>query len=165
MQRWMLYAGLALIGLALLAGGGLYAYREYLHGKPDKIWVPLAMRADFPVEDQEKLAAQIDEKLRNTEILRKIVIDADLQSAFKQPDQDAAVKDLNKRLFIEVGTAASPMGSVPSINIGVKGIWGEHDALNKAAEQTIKEVWLMIGIDPTTGKPLPKSGVVPAGDF
>ncbi len=163
MQRWMLWAVLAVVGLGLLIGGGLYGYREYLRGKPAPIWVPLALRADLSMEDQKKLAEQIDAKLRTDEILRQIVIDADLQRGFNQPTQDAAVKELGKRMFVKVGTADTPNGTVPSINIGLNGKGREKEVIGAAATRMIKDVWKMIGIDPETGKPLNGSGAVPAG--
>jgi len=167
MQRWMLWAVLAVVGLGLLAGGGLYCYREYLRGKPAPIWVPLALRADLSMEDQNKLAVEIEKKLRTDEILRQIVIDADLQKGFNLPTQDAAVKELEKRMFVRVGTADTPNGTVPSINIGLNGKGREKEVIGAAATRMIKDVWKMIGIDPETGKPLNSPGAVPApaGDF
>ncbi len=150
----MLYAVLAVVGLVLLTGGGLYGYREYLRSKPAPIWVPLALRADISMEDQEKLAKEIEERLRTDEILRQIAIDVHLQEKFNQPDLDAAVKELENRLFVKVGTADTPNGSVPSINIGVKGTGGEKEVLGEAAGRLIKDVWKMLGIDPETGQPV-----------
>jgi hypothetical protein len=64
---------------------------------------------------------------------------------------------------VEVGSADTPMGSVPSINIGVSGIGREGDVLGEASMRIIRDVWRMIGIDPETGKPL-KSGNTPPPD-
>lgn len=166
MQRRMLWVILAVVGLGLLGGGGLYGYREYLRGKSAPIWVPLALRADLSMADQNKLAEQIEQKLRTDEVLRQIVIDADLQKGFNLPTQDAAVKELEKRLFVKVGTAESPNGTVPSINIGVKGTGREKKVLGAASTRMIKDVWRMIGIDPETGKVIGKpDAAAPTGDF
>jgi hypothetical protein len=134
--------------------GAKYARKEYLLGKPDKVWVPLALRADISMADQSKLAEQIGAKLRTDEMLRQVVIDVGLQEKFNQPSQDAAVKDLDRRLFVEAGSADTPAGTVPSINVGVRGTGHEHDILGEASMRIIKDVWRILGIDPDTGKPL-----------
>lgn len=154
MQRWMLYAGLAVFGLVLLVGGGLYGYREHLRSKPAPIWVPLALRADISMEDQSKLAEELETKLRNEDLLRQVAIDADTQSQLKLPSEDAAVKELEKRLFVKAGTANTPTGTVPSVNIGFNGNGHEKKATGDAATRIIKDVWKMLGIDPETGERL-----------
>jgi hypothetical protein len=162
MQRWMLYAGLAVVGLVLLTGGGLYGYREYLRGKPAPIWVPLALRVDISMEDQSKLAKEIEDRLRNGDLLRQAVVDTGLQAKFGSPSEDAAVKELEQRLFVKVGTAVTPEGTVPSINVGVNGTGGEKEILGVAATRIMQDVWKMIGIDPETGKTIEKTGDAPA---
>lgn len=165
MQRWILYAGLAAFGLVLLAGGAYFARKEYYLSKPAPIWVPLALRVDISMAEQSKLAEEIEERLRDEELLRQVVIDAGLQSKFGSPTEDAAVKELKDRLFVKVGTVDTPQGTTaPSINIGVKGNGHEKEATGDAASRLIKDVWKMIGIDPETGIPLerPAAGT-PAG--
>lgn len=163
MQRWILWAVLAVVGLTVMFFVARYAKREYHLRQPSKIWVPIALRADLPIADQKKLAEQIEVKLRTDEILRAVVLDLGLQVKFNQPGQDAAVKELSRRLFVEVGSADTPYGSVPSINIGVSGIGHESKLLGEVSMRIIREVWLMIGIDPETGKPS-KSGDTPPLD-
>jgi hypothetical protein len=159
----MLWAGLGAVSLVLMFFGAKYARSEYYLRKPAKIWVPLALRPDFSMEDQKNLAEQIDGKLRDGDLLRQVVIDVGLQEKFKQPSQDAAVKDLDRRLFVEVGTADTPAGPVPSINIGVGGTGHESKVLGEASTRIIRDVWRMIGIDPDTGKPI-NPGNTPAPD-
>jgi hypothetical protein len=161
MQRWMLWAVLGVVGLVVMFFGARFAKSEYHLRQPAKIWVPVALRADLSIADQKTLAGQIEEKLRTDEILRSVVVDVGLQQKFKQASEDAAVKDLNRRLFVEVGSADTPTGSVPSINIGVAGIGREGDVLGEASMRIIREVWRMIGVDPDTGKPI-EPGKAPA---
>ncbi len=134
--------------------GARYAKREYHLRQPDKRWVPVPLRADFSMADQKKLAAQLEEKLRSEEILRAVVVDVGLQAKFKQLSEDAAVKELNRRLFVDVGTADTPNGAVPSINIGLSGTGHEADILDEASMRIIKDAWRMLGIDPETRKPI-----------
>jgi hypothetical protein len=150
----MLWTALGAVGLVVLFFGARYAKSEYHLRQPAKIWVPVTLRADLSMADQKKLAKQIEEKLHTDEILRAVVVDVGLQEKFKQPSEDAAVKELKSRLFVEVGSADTPMGPVPSINIGVSGIGREGDVLGKVSMRIIRDVWRMIGIDPDTGKPL-----------
>lgn len=153
----MLWAGLGIVGLVLMFFGARFAkfaWSEYHLGKPARIWVPLALRPDISMADQKKLAEQIGERLRSDEILRKVVVDVGLQEKFKQPDEDAAVKELDRRLFVEVGSADTPNGSVPSINVGVSGNGHEKKVLGEASTRIIRDVWRMLGIDPETGNRL-----------
>ncbi len=145
--------------------GARYAKREYHLRQPSKIWVPLALRPDLSMEDQKKLAEQINAKLRTDEILRAVVMDLGLREKFKQPSEDAAVKELNRRLFVEVGSADTPNGSVPSINVGVAGIGHESKLLGEASMRIIRDVWRMIGIDPETGKPINPGNTPPPDSF
>lgn len=154
--------GLGILGLILLAGGGLYALNEYRMSRPGPIWVPLALKADIAQEEQEKIAEQITKSLNEEETLRKIVIDADLQTGFGSATEDAAVEELRKRMFVSTGTADTPMGKVPAINVGVDGTKGESEVLERAATRMIKDVWRMMGIDPDTGKPLQRPSNIPS---
>lgn len=165
MQRWMLWAVLGVVGLVVLFFGARYAKREYHLRQPAKIWVPVALRADLSMADQKKLAEQIEAKLRTDEILRAVVADIGLEKKFKQPSEDSAVQDLKRRLFVEVGSADTPMGPVPSINIGVSGIGHETDILGEASMRIIRDVWRMIGIDPETGKPINPGNAPPPDAF
>jgi len=165
MQRWMLWAVSGVVGLVALFFGARFAKSEYHLRQPAKIWVPVALRADLSIADQKMLAGQIEEKLRTDEILRAVVVDVGLQQKFKQASEDAAVKDLNRRLFVEVGSADTPTGSVPSINIGVSGIGREGEVLGEASVRIIRDVWRMIGIDPDSGKPFEPGKTPPPAAF
>lgn len=161
----MLWAVLGVVGLVVMFFGARYAKREYHLRQPSRIWVPLALRADFSMEDQKKLAEEINTSLRTDEILRAVVMDLNLRQKFKQPSEDAAVKELDRRLFVEVGSADTPNGSVPSINIGVSGIGHEADLLGEASMRIIREVWRMNGIDPETGKQIDPGNTPPSDSF
>ncbi|QTN32676.1 hypothetical protein HZ994_10145 [Akkermansiaceae bacterium] len=162
----MLWAAAGIVGLVMMFFGARFAWREYHLGKPSRIWVPLALREDISMEDQKKLAEQIAEKLRTDAILRQVVVDVGLQEKFGQATEDAAVKELDKRLFVEAGTAKTPAGGqVPSINVGLSGTGHENKVLGEASTRIIKDVWLMLGIDPATGRPLGEPAPDPPGSF
>lgn len=165
MQRWILWGVLGVVGLVVMFFGARYAKHEYHLRQPSKIWVPVVLRADISMEDQKKLAKEIDENLRTDEILRAVVLDAGLQEKFKQPSEDAAVKELDRRLFVDVGSAETPTGSVPSINVGVAGTGHEKEILGEASLRIIRDVWTMIGIDPDTGKSINPGNAPPPDEF
>ncbi len=162
----MLWAALGAVGLVLMFFGARFAWREYHLGKPSRIWVPIALREDISMEEQKKLAEQIGEKLHTDAILRKVVTDVGFQQKLGLPTEDAAVKELDHRLFVEVGTAKTPSGGqVPSINVGVSGIGHERELLGEASMRIVKDVWRMLGIDPTTGKRIDQAAPEPPGSF
>jgi hypothetical protein len=147
----MLYAGLAVIGLLLLAGGGYYGFHQYRMGKSSPRWVPLPLRYDVPMEQQKELARQLEEKLRNDDFLKTVVVDAKLKEGFKVESEEAALEELKRRMFVKVGSFQSPTGSVPSVNIGLEGTRREQAVLDAGSMGLIKEVWRLMGIDPNAG--------------
>ena len=159
----MLWAGLAALGLVLLAGGAWYARKEYYAAKPQPVWVPLALPADISMEDQRKLAEDIEGRLRNDDLLMEVVIDADLQAKFGSSSEKAALEELKKRLFVKVGTADTPQGlTVPSINVGVTGNGHQKEASGIAATRIAKDVWKTTGLLEQTGMfPLPEENNPP----
>ncbi len=168
MQRWMLYAGLAVIGLLLLAGGGYYGFHQYRMGKSAPRWVPLPLRYGVPMEEQKELARQLEEKLRNDEFLKTVVVDAKLKEGFEVESEEAALEELKRRMFVKVGTFQMPTGSgtVPSVNIGVEGTRREKEVLDAASTCLIREAWRLMGIDPNTGRSSQSSApLLPPSDF
>ena len=137
----MSYAALGVAGLVLMFFGARHAKREYDLGKPARMWVPLPLRENISMAEQERLAEEIGEKLRSDEILRQVVVDVGLQEKFGQPTEDAAMKELGRRMFVEAAAAASPSGlEAPSINVGVSGTGHERAVLGEASMGLIKHV-------------------------
>ncbi|WP_411826533.1 hypothetical protein [Luteolibacter sp. AS25] len=153
MQRWILWAALAVVGLALIGGGGLYGYREFSQGKPANIWVPIPLNLETPLDEQENIASKIDTELRKDEILKKVISDLGLVGKFGVSGEDAALVELKKRLFVEVGLTETHVGPMPSINVGMKGTRREAELSTEMTERVAKDVFRMIGIDPETGRP------------
>jgi hypothetical protein len=165
MQRWILLAGAGVIGLVLAFFGARFAWREYHLSKPSRIWVPIPLRADISMADQGKLVEQINQRLGADEILRGIVIETGLQAKLALPTEDAAVKELGRRIFVEAGTADTPMGLVPAIHVGMSGNGHEKVILEECSIRAMKDVWRMLGIDPETGKPLQQPPPPAPGSF
>lgn len=150
----MLWVGLGILGLGLMLFGAKFAWSEYQLYKPDRIWVPLSLPSGISMAEQKKLAEQIDGHLRSDAVLRKVMSDTGLQEKFGQADEDSAAKELDRRLFVEVGTAEGPNGSVPSVNIGLHGNGYERAVLEAAVTRIMKDVLATPGIDPANGKRL-----------
>ena len=154
MQRWKLYAGLALVFMTSLAGGGYYGYKEYKLSRPAPIWVPLVIRSDVPVEKQEAIVEQIKQELKNEDLLKQVVIDAKLQQGFNLPSEKAAIAELKKRLFVKLSKNVKPTGIVHTIDVGLDGTRREEAVLKAATLRINKDVLRICGIDPETGRPM-----------
>ncbi|MGJ8634384.1 MAG: hypothetical protein ACSHX7_10730 [Luteolibacter sp.] len=150
----MLYVGLAVVGLILAGAGGLYALKEYRDAKPGPIWAQMPLNPELPDEKREELAIQIKEGLLREGVLDEVVAEAGLTEKFGLGSDEETVKEMEKRVFVKVGTVAMPAGKVPSLNIGVEGKRGERATLEAAAMGLMKKVWVMMGLDPETGRPL-----------
>ena len=138
----------------MVIGGGLLAYREHLRGKPAPVWVPLPLRADISMEEQTRIAKEIEKNLREEGILRAVVVDAGLQKKFGAVSEAAAMQELSKRLYAKASTMKTADGTVPSINVGVNGTGRERQLLGDAVMRMNQDVLRMVGIDPKTGKPI-----------
>lgn len=151
----MLYAIIGAVVLALVGGGGLYGFREYLRSKPAPRYVQIALQPDASVADQEKASKEIEEKLRNEDLLKRVVAEEDLQEAFELESEAAAVAELKERLFVKPGSTQNSMGgSLPSIDVGANGSGREREMLDRIAVRLSHETYRIIGIDPETGRRL-----------
>eukprot|EP00903_Cladosiphon_okamuranus_P003621 g3619.t1 len=105
------------------------------------------------MENQVAIAEEIDQKLRTDDILGGVVADLKLVEKFDVADENAAIEELGKRLFVEVGTADTQMGPMPSVNVGMKGTRRDGELSREMTERVVKDVFRMIGVDPETGRP------------
>lgn len=145
MQRWIVLAGVLFV--LLLAGGG-YARFAYNRNQPDRIWLPLKL----PESDLKPVSKKLDEALRKPALLSTIVKELSLVSKFNVPNEEAAVAELSKRMYVEVGEAFPPSDRTPSINVGVAGKRKEHALLDEISKRLSKEVSALFGIkQPTAG--------------
>ncbi len=149
MQRWIL-AG---CGAVLLTVGGLfYAYREYKLGRPHAMWVPLPVRQDLPMAEQDKAAKDLKEKLCVEATFLKVSKDLGLAAKWELSSDREAAAELGRRVFVRTGEAATPMGSVPAIHIGVNGKVREQELSGTIAMRLMDDVWDILGIDPPKKK-------------
>ena len=143
MQRWIV---IAVVGALLFGLGGGFALWTYRENRPKKVWVPLALNEQLPEEKREELAGQIKGKLLEGPIIQNAVKETGLTNKLKLSSDGEAEAEVRKRLFVEVGEADTPVGRVPSINIGFNCQRKSYDAMGTVAMRIMQDVWDMLGI-------------------
>jgi hypothetical protein len=143
MQRWI---ALVTVVLLLLGVGGGVLIWNHRQNRPDKVWVPLPLNPETPEDARSNLAKQLDTELRKPSVLKGVAADVQLATKLGLPSDEAAVAELTKRLFVEVGTADTSMGRIPSLNIGVNGKSREHELLGQVSIRLMKDVRRIVGV-------------------
>lgn len=147
MQRWIVLAALV---LCLLGGGSVYGYWRYKQNLPDKRWVPLPFNPEASESQRQESAKMMREKLLTDEILTGLVRDCDVQGKWKLPSEEAAVEELRKRVFIDVGETLFKGIPAATLNIGFKGKVGESHELDLLAERLMQDVKRFIAPPPSS---------------
>ena len=130
----------------LLIGGGGVAYWSYKQNLPHPVWVPLPLNPELSDEKRDEVAKELKEMLGTTEILTRISNDLNLTKRWRMASDEKAAGELGRRLFVDIGEADSPMGKVPSINIGVHGPRKEKGLSEEIATHLMKDVRKILGI-------------------
>jgi hypothetical protein len=150
MQRWIV---LGLVAVLLATGGGVFALRVYKQNRPQPIWVPLPVNPELTVEKRGELAAEIKKNLLKPDVLIQVSKDLNLARVMEMPTDEAAANEISQRLFVDVGEAAAPTGgTVPSINIGIRGKRKDTELSGKIAMRLMQDVWKILGIKPPPAK-------------
>ena len=149
MQRWI---AAGVVVMMLFFGGGFYAYRTIKQNRPHPVWVPLPINPETPSAEGQRIAKELKEKLSDKDLLIQVSKDIGLPAKMGLANDSDAADELRSRLFVKVGEADSPMGKVPSINIGVSGKAKEKDVSGEIAMRLMKDVWKILGIKPPEPK-------------
>lgn len=152
MQRWII---LGVMAMALMLGGGGFAYRNYKQNRPHPVWVPLRINPALPLEKREEIAKDLRSKLSNIAILSQVSHDLGLPKKWNLASDEEAAQQIGDRLFVKVGEADGPMGKVPSINIGFSGKVKDKEMTEKLALRLMEDVVKIAGIKPPTSKNTP----------
>jgi hypothetical protein len=144
MQRWIV---MSVVVLALLVGGSGFAYWTYKQGRPHPVWVPLPINPELSDEKREEIAKELKMKLGTTEILTRLSKDLDLPKRWQMTSDDEVAAELGRRLFVTLGEADSPLGKVPSLNIGVQGTRKDKAISEEIAMRLMKEVRKLLGVE------------------
>lgn len=137
---------MGVVAMMLVLGGGAFAYRAYKENRPYKMWVPMPINPEMPVEKRDEIAKNLKEKLGRTEILLQISKDLGLPAKFHLASHDEAVEEISHELFVQVGEADGPMGKVPSINIGMNGKSKNKELSGEIAMRLMDDVWKILGV-------------------
>lgn len=149
MQRWIVAGVLA---LALMFGGGAFAYKTYKGNRPAPIWVPLRINPETSPEKQAEIVKELKVKLCAPEILTQVSKDLNLRTEWKLKSDEQTVDQLGKRIFVRTGNRDTPMGRVPTIDVGVEGKAKDRDLSGKIAIRLMNDVWKILGIKPPPQK-------------
>ena len=138
---------MSVVALILLVGGGGYAYWTYKQGRPHPVWVPLPINPELSDEKREEIAKELKMKLGTTEILTRLSKDLDLTKRWQMASDDEVAAELGRRLFVTLGEADSPLGKVPSLNIGVHGTRKDKGISEEIAMHLMKDVRKLLGVE------------------
>ena len=132
------------------AGGG-FALWTYRSGMPKPVWVPLPLNPALTDEQREDAAAKLKAKLLEGDTLTNVVKELGLAAKLKLPTDEAAEAEVRRLLFVKPGEADSPMGRIPSINIGFESQRKTYDAYSEASMRLMKDVSKILGLkDPAS---------------
>ncbi len=143
---------MGLIAMAMVFGGGLFAYQTYKQNRPYPVWVPMPINPELPTARQDAIANDLKVKLLDRKILIEVSKDVGLRNEWGLANDEQCAEELAKRVFVRLGDMDSKMGKVPSVNVGVDGKNKEHLLSEKITMRLIKDVYIILGIDPSKGK-------------
>ena len=145
MQRWIV-TGVVMVMLGL--GGGVFAYWTYKRSRPHPVWVPLPINREIPDEQRREIGAGLKAKLGEPEFLIQVSKELGLAKKMRLASDSEVAEELGRRLFVELGETASPMGRVPTINIGVTGKNWEKEVSGEIVMRLVEEVRKTPGSNP-----------------
>lgn len=132
----------------LALGGSYFAFRTYKQNRPHPVWVPLPIRADLESKERDRVIKELKEKLDNRELLVSVSKDVGLAKKWNLASDAEGADEIAARLFVRPGDAATPMGNVPAILIGVNGKHKESAVSSELAMRLMDDVWKILGITP-----------------
>ena len=143
MQRWIV---IGVIAMAMMLGGGAFAFRAYKQNRPCPIWVPLQINGEISVEKQDEIARDLKQKLCDPKILAQVSKDLGLAAEWKMTSDAQGADELARRVFVRVGETKGQLGNVPSLDVGINGKLKERVLSEKIAMRLMQDVWKILGI-------------------
>jgi hypothetical protein len=145
MQRWIV---VGVVAVCLLVGGGGFAYWNYRQNTPSPIWVSIPMKHELTLEQREKIARELEEKIETTETLGTITQDLNLTGKWNLANSVAANAELKKRIFVHTGQMSTPAGQFSSLDVGVEGPRKEGAITKEIIAHLKLDVAKILGIKP-----------------
>jgi hypothetical protein len=127
-------------------GGGAIGYRTYQQNRPTRVWLPMPIDTARPLEMRDKTVAILKQRLSDPVVLAAVSKDAGYAKNSGIESDAAAAKDLARRLFVEIGTADTPLGRVPSINVGMECKVKEFRIMRAVVNRLKTDVFKILGL-------------------
>jgi hypothetical protein len=120
--------------------------REHKQNLPTRIWLPIPTKPELELEKRQEVATLLKDKLSDLALLGRVSKDAGYAKEMGFPTDEEAAKDLQKRLFSEVGTADTPSGKVASINVGFDCKVKEFGKMRKVTNRLMADIGIILGL-------------------
>ena len=143
MQRWI---AVGVVAMMLLVGGGGFARHVYKQNRAQAMWVPLPINPELPLAKRDALMQKLKTKLSDQALLVKVSRDLGLTHKWQVASDEEGARKIRERLFVKAGEADTPLGKVPSINIGVTGKYKERAISGEIAMRLMADVWQIAGL-------------------
>ncbi len=143
MQRWIVAAGVLLV---LIVGASAFAYRSYQQNRATQVWLPISIKPDQPAERLASTVLKLKQGLSAHALLVQVSKDVGLARKMHLPTDAAAADALEERLFVEIGTADSPLGKVPSLNVGLHCKVKEFHVMSEVVNRLRKDIFSLLGV-------------------
>ena len=151
MQRWI---AVGVVAVMLLVGGGWFARRAYQQNRPQPMWVPLPINPALPMAKRDAIIKELKTKLAEPEVLAQVSRDVGLKQKWHLASDADCARQLRESFFVRAGEADTPMGKVPSINVGVTGKSKEQAVSGEISLRLMEEVRKILGV-PSPKAPRP----------
>lgn len=135
----------------LLMGAGAFGYRFYQQNRNTRIWLPLPIPAATS-EQRQEMAATLRKKLSDPALMGAVCRDSGYAGT-KGLSADEATKDLLGRLFVETGTADTPNGKVPSVNVGFNCKVKDFEKMKKPTNRLRDDIMKLLGVADSGDQP------------
>lgn len=142
MQRWML---IGVVAMAMMFGGGFFAFRVYKQNRPYPVWVPLPINPELPIEQQDQLAKDLKMKLCEREVLIQVSRDLGLMYQWQMTSDAECADSLAKRIFVKANDTGIGLNHAPTMDIGVAGKTKERELSGKIALRLMEDVRSILG--------------------
>ncbi len=127
-----------------------WGYRTYQQNRDTRIWLPLPA-GEATLEERREMVDALTKKLTAPEAMAAICRDSGFAKTFGYPSEEEATKSLLTRFFCEVGTADTPTGKVPSVNVGFACKVKEFKAMQGVTNRMREDILKTLGVREPSG--------------
>jgi hypothetical protein len=99
MRKWLI-PGVAV--MALLLGGGAFAYWTLKQNRQDPQWTKISLRLPPDGEQLKKLEGEVNGRVKSDGVVLAVVKELDLARRWNLSGEAAAAAELRKRLFVRL---------------------------------------------------------------